>query len=210
MQNKKHDPTNRFKAALFAVLLCSAIFAPSASWAGPPFITDDPEPVGLHRGEFYIASQYANDKDGKSGTLPHFELNYGALPDTQLHLLVPLAFVHTNGGPTEYGIGDTEVGVKYRFIHETDTTPQVGIFPILRVPTGDSDRGLGGGQVPLFLPVWLQKSLGPWTTYGGGRLLDQSGRGEQELLAAWLAGAARNHQGPDSRRRSLLLWQGHG
>ncbi len=85
-----------------------------------------------------------------------------------LHLLVPLAYIHTNGGPTAYGLGDTEVGIKYRFIPENETTPQVGTFPILRLPTGDSDRGLGGGHVSTFLPLWVQKSWGPWTTYGGG------------------------------------------
>lgn len=155
-------------ATFILFFLYSAAFPPSASWAGPPFITDDPEPVEYHHEEVYISSQYANNKDGQEGTLPHFEFNYGVIPEVQLHLLVPTAFVHPNGGAAVYGLGDTEVGVKYRFVHETDTLPQAGIFPITHIPTGDSDRGLGNGHVPLFLPIWVQKSLGPWTTYGGG------------------------------------------
>ena len=162
------NDSNRLLTTVFVFLLYTTAFATSAAWAGPPFITDDPETVEYQHGEFYIASQYANNKDGKAGTLPHFEFNYGVIPDVQLHLLVPLAFVHPDGGPTNYGLGDTEVGVKYRFIHESETTPQIGIFPIVHVPTGDSDLGLGGGHVPLFLPIWAQKSWGPWTTYGGG------------------------------------------
>jgi len=119
--------------------------------------------------------------------LPHFEVNYGVVPDVQLHLIVPLAFSHNNRGPTLYGFGDTEVGVKYRFIHETDTVPQVGIFPILHIPTGDVDRGLGGGHVPLFLPVWLQKSWGPWTTYGGGGYWINPGEGNKKFWQlGWL------------------------
>ena len=42
---------------------------------------------------------------------------------------------NTSPGPTTYGLGDTEIGMKYRFIHETDTTPQVGTFPIMHIPT---------------------------------------------------------------------------
>jgi hypothetical protein len=36
------------------------------------------------------------------------------------------------------------------------------------VPTGDPTRGLGAGHVRTYLPVWVQKSFGDWTTYGGG------------------------------------------
>jgi hypothetical protein len=61
-----------------------------------------------------------------------------------------------------------EVGVKYRFIQENGHRPQVGVFPQLELPTGSAARGLGNGQVWARLPVWAQKSWGPWTSYGGG------------------------------------------
>src|SRR6266571_972442 len=144
MQQRAFPTLNRLSAAAFAAFLYLAVFSLSAAWAGPPFVTDDPETVEYKHGEFYTASQYANNKDGKEGTLPHFEFNYGVIPDVQLHLLVPLAFVHPNGGQTMYGLGDTEVGLKYRFIHESETIPQIGTFPLVHVPTGDSERGLGG------------------------------------------------------------------
>ncbi len=173
--------------AFFIVFLLLAAFFPAAAWAGPPFVTDDPEPVEYHHGEFYLSSQYANNKGGQEGTLPHFEYNYGVLPDVQLHLLVPIAFVHPNGGPTVYGLGDTEVGVKYRFVHETDTLPQAGTFPIVHIPTGGSDRGLGNGHVPLFLPIWVQKSWGPWTTYGGGGYWNNPGKDNKNFWQlGWL------------------------
>jgi hypothetical protein len=60
------------------------------------------------------------------------------------------------------------VGVKYRFIQETDVIPQVGLFPLVEIPTGKADRGLGSGHAQTFLPVWLQKGFGSWTVYGGG------------------------------------------
>lgn len=188
MQQGNLNCYNRLLAAFIAFLMYLAAFAPFSALAGPPFVTDDPEPVDYRHGEFYIASQYANNRVGKEGTLPHFEFNYGAIPDVQLHLLIHLAFVHPNGGPTMYGLGDTEVGVKYRLIHESESIPQVGIFPLVHLPTGNSDRGLGGGHVPLFLPIWIQKSWGPWTTYGGGGYWINPGGGNKNFSQlGWLA-----------------------
>jgi hypothetical protein len=136
--------------------------------AGPPFMTDDPEPVDYQHWEFYIASQHTETADGWSGTAPHVELNYGVVPNVQLHLIAPLAYDAPNGSSTHYGYGDTELGVKVRFIQETDHLPQVGIFPLLEVPTGRESDGLGSGHVQAFLPLWVQKSFGDWTVYGGG------------------------------------------
>jgi hypothetical protein len=187
MHHKTIDISCWLAAIFIAFLLFLASFFPSASWAGPPFVTDDPEPVEYHHEEFYISSQYADNNGGQEGTFPHFEFNYGALPDVQLHILVPIAFAHPNGGPTVYGLGDTELGIKYRFVPETDSLPQVGIFPLMHVPTGDSNRGLGNGHVPLFLPIWVQKSRGSWTTYGGGGYWSNPGRDNKNFWQlGWL------------------------
>jgi hypothetical protein len=87
--------------------------------------------------------------------------------------------VKPEGSGSEYGYGDTELGVKFRFIKETEYLPQIGIFPMIEFPTGDSDKGLGNGRTQYFIPVWLQKSLGPWTTYGGGGYWINPGEGNK-------------------------------
>ena len=60
-----------------------------------------------------------------------------------------------------------ELGAKYRFVKETKHRPQIGAYPMVEVPTGSYARGLGVGKVWYKLPVWVQKSWGPWTSYGG-------------------------------------------
>jgi hypothetical protein len=135
--------------------------------AGPPYVTDDPEPVEYRHWEFYAASEILVEKKDISGTLPHIEINYGVFPDLQLHFIVPIAFYHVDDS-TRFGFGDLEAGVKLRFIHETDWLPQVGTFIMVEIPTGNAKRGLGNGATQVFIPLWLQKSWGPWTTYGGG------------------------------------------
>jgi hypothetical protein len=148
-------------------LILVLVILPAMALAGPPFRTDDPEPVEYKHGEFYIASQ-GSFGDGSEMTAPHVEINYGILPDVQLHLLAPLEYVNPKGESSHYGYGDTELGVKYRFIQEDALIPQVGIFPLVLLPTGDEDKNLGTGKVQALFPLWLQKSWEPWKTYGGG------------------------------------------
>ena len=54
-------------------------FATAALWrsalAGPPFLTDDPEPVDYHHSEFYVFATDDQTADGRSVALPAFEYN---------------------------------------------------------------------------------------------------------------------------------------
>jgi len=172
-------------AAMIALALCVLTVGIGKTWAGPPFVTDDPEPVDYNHGEFYIASQYAKDKDATSGTVPHFELNYGVAPNVMLHLITPFVYNKPEGQSTQRGYGDTEIGVKYRFINDEDAHVMVGTFPIVGIPSGDSDKGLGAGHTRIFLPLWLQKAWGPWQSYGGGGFWRNPGEGNKDY---WFVG----------------------
>jgi hypothetical protein len=156
------------------------IILPAGSFAGPPFRTDDPEPVEYQHWEAYVASQ-GTFGGGSVITGPHFEVNYGVLPDVQLHLLVPFEYVKPKGESSHYGYGDTELGVKYRFVHESDWVPQIGAFPLVELPTGDENKNLGTGKVQAFLPLWLQKSWELWKTYGGGGYWVNPGSGNKDF-----------------------------
>jgi hypothetical protein len=55
------------------------------------------------------------------------------------------------------------------------------------LPAGDAARGLGNGRAWFELPLWLQKSRGPWTTYGGGGAALNSAPGRRDYgFAGWL------------------------
>jgi len=108
------------------------------------------------------------------------------LHDMQLHLVVPITTV---GGisPIVSGLGITEFGIKYRFVHETNGLPQIGVFPMVELPTDNADRGFGTGQAWFRLPLWLQKSWGPWTSYGGGGAALNSAPGQRDYpFGGWL------------------------
>ena len=150
-----------------AVLAAAILVAAATAHAGPPYVTDDPEPVEFRHWEFYLATQHSITHDAATGTAPHVEVNYGAGPGLQLHVIAPLAYARPSGGATSYGVGDIELGAKLRFVDEGPWWPMVGTFPQFEVPAGNASHGLGTGHLHVLIPLWLQKSFGAWTTYGG-------------------------------------------
>jgi len=86
--------------------------------AGPPFFTDDPEPVELHHMEFYLSWVGTRGSGDASGSLPLAEFNLGILPETQLHLVAPVAYAKPAGEAVTRGYGDTEIGLKIRLLRE--------------------------------------------------------------------------------------------
>jgi len=136
--------------------------------AGPPYLTDDPDPVDY--GHLEVIPFYSIDRAGDGSALqgPGADISYGILPEMHLNL-VPV-FVHTlpDAGPSEYGLGDFRVALKWRLVDETDDRPELAIYPAVTFPTGSAARGLGNGQVSYQFPVWLEKNWGAWSSYGGG------------------------------------------
>ena len=154
--------------------------------AGPPFQTDDPTPVDYGHYEFYVFGTVDGTPAELDPTGPALEFNWGAVPDVQLHAILPWgAVVPSNNpvyapggtGPTNFGLVDTELGLKYGFIHQTPHRPQIGSFTMLELPTGNSNKGLGVGRVWYKLPLWAEKEFGPWSLVGGAGyvLIHQTG-----------------------------------
>lgn len=136
--------------------------------AGPPYITDDPEPEELHHWEINLATIDFKTAGSWSGNALHADIAYGLLPDLELNLLAPFSYDAPRHESGHLGYGDTQLGFKYRLAKENGFIPEVGFAPFVVLPTGDHDLGLGDGKAQLFLPLWLQKTFGRWTSYGGG------------------------------------------
>jgi hypothetical protein len=179
------------------LLLGPLLLYSRACLAGPPFFTDDPVPVDLGHWEInnYVAGTFA--KGAFAGVLPGVDANYGAIQNVQLHLLVPIALAQSGGMSARWGLGDLEIGAKYRFIpaEEKDWWPQIAFYPFLDFPTGNADRGLGTGATHLLLPIWVQKDFGKWSTYGGGGYWINPGPGNRNF---WFAGWVVQYQLTDT------------
>jgi hypothetical protein len=101
-----------------------------------------------------------------------------------------MAYDASEGESSHFGYGDTEVGMKYRLVHQTGALPDIGVFPLIQIPTGDRENGLGNGEAQYFLPLWLQKDFGKWTTYGGGGYWINPGPGNKDY---WFTGILRQY-----------------
>jgi hypothetical protein len=187
-------PASLRDGALVAWLLA---FAPCAAWAGPPFLTDDPEPTETGHWEIYAPQVEAEGRGGAYDGSMGAELNYGLAPDVQLTVGLPVAYAH-EAGAWRSGAGDLELSVKYRVFHDAKEGLSVAVFPGLTVPT--AAHGLGARRMTAFLPVWAQRTAGPWTVFGGGGYALNPGRGNRNY---WSGGLAISRQFSDQLTAGL-------
>ena len=161
--------TSSLKYCSFFILFILGLSQPDLVLAGSPFLTDDPETVEYKHHEVYLFSTVDKTNDSNIVQGPAVEYNYGVVPNLQLHVIAPFEYF---GPPQDdlshYGFGDMELAAKYRFLTETNSRLQMGIYPAVELSTGETDRGLGNGRTWYKLPMWLQKSWGSWTVDGGG------------------------------------------
>jgi hypothetical protein len=135
----------------------------TAARAGPPFVTDDPQPTDLGHWEIYNFVSGVAIQAGGSGQAG-LDINYGGAKDLQLTAVIPL---NAQSGAA-VGLGDIQLAAKYRFLHQTADgwVPDVSVFPRLFTPT--AARQFGPQRLSLLVPIWAEKDLGPWSVFGGG------------------------------------------
>jgi hypothetical protein len=155
--------------------------------AGPPFLTDDADPVDYRHYE--VIPFYSMDRAADGSTIqgPAMDFNYGIWPEVQLN--VGIGFVHAlpAAGASAYGFGDTRLAAKWRLVDESDARPELAIYPALVFPTGSARRGLGNGQVSYQFPLWIEKNWGEWTSYGGaGYGLNHAPGARNNFFGGWL------------------------
>lgn len=163
------------------------LFAPMAL-AGPPFLTDDPEPTDTGHWEIYgpliEGEGRGSDFEGTTG----IEVNYGAAKNLQITAGLPAAYTHASSS-WQWGRGDLEVSAKYRFFHDEGAGLQIAAFPGVTIPT--ASKGMGAAKVTGFLPIWFQKDSGKWSIFGGGGYNINPGLGNRDF---WSGGIAVTHQ----------------
>jgi hypothetical protein len=147
--------------------------------AGPPYITDDPEPTDTGHWENYLYVEGARVAGQPFTPISGIEVNYGAFENTQLTMSVP---INPNPGPGGIGVvwAPLGLGVKYRFIEEDEDgwRPQVAFFPSVAIPIGPANSG---APVTELFPIWMQKSFGNWTMFGGGGYSNNPGPGNKDF-----------------------------
>ena len=162
-------------------LLLAAV--PLPAFAGPPYVTDDPEPTDEGHFEIYAFNAGTSARDGVDGQTG-IDFNYGGAEDLQLTAVVPLDYAEPSQHGLVAGIGNIELAAKYKFLHQDEFGWDVAIFPRLFLPSV-SDR-LGDRHASFLLPLWAEKDFGNWKTFGGGGCALNNGGGSKDYcLMGW-------------------------
>ncbi|MEW6416929.1 MAG: transporter [Nitrospirota bacterium] len=155
-----------FHHLLFALSsLLSAFCFVVNSYAAHPLITDDTGTQGKDKFEFELGGEYGHeDEDGVTENsmeiVPVFA--YGITDDIDIELCVPYLYVRTKETEitTEAGFSDVEIDLKWRFYEKDGLS--FALRPLISLPTGDEDRGLGAGKVGYSLLLFVTKEVKPW------------------------------------------------
>jgi hypothetical protein len=164
---------------------CVLLALPAVAWAGPPYVSDDPEPTDLHHYEIYLFAQGSGGRNGAESAYG-IDFNYGAGENLQLTAALPFVSARPVGEPSARGIGNIELAAKYRFANKSGTGWDIAVFPRLFLPS--SSDTVGEKHFSLLIPVWLQHDWDDdrWSTFGGGGCVVNHGGGAQDFcLAGW-------------------------
>jgi opacity protein-like surface antigen len=186
LRRRMHSAERAIRRSLLRIAsgaLGAALFtAATPALAGPPYVSDDPEPTDYKHWEIYVFAA-GGGRQGETAAEAGLDFNYGAAPDLQLTAVLPLSYDRTT--TTRVGTGDMELAAKLKFLHQRKGSwmPDVAFFPRVFLPTAGA--GLGGGRLQLLLPLWAQKDFGPWALFGGGGYQINPGAGNRDY---WLTG----------------------
>jgi hypothetical protein len=159
---------NCFRITSFLLLLILANTAPLCfAQGGPPVITDDPGTPGNHRWEINVGLTQESLTHQTNFEAPILDFNYGAGDHLQLKFEIPYA-VQTGDPGTSAGLGNSKVGVKWRFLDEARGGLSVSTYPqfTFNNPTASVRRGLADDGLGMFLPIEISKSLGKFQIDG--------------------------------------------
>jgi hypothetical protein len=174
-------PVARARPGIARLLLLAAL-APAA-YAGPPYVSDDPQPTSERHFEIYAFTEGLRNEQGTSGA-SGVDFNYGAGPDLQLTAVIPQAYERPRDVPASSGVGNIELAVKYRFAHQSESGWDIAFFPRLFLPSTTS--AVGPRHASLLLPVWLERDWRGWSSFGGaGCALNHGGDSRNYCLASW-------------------------
>jgi len=174
-------------SAVFAILL----FLPNQIHAqgGPPMITDDTGTVPKGHWEINTAFTLERTSDGRMFGTPLLDINFGLSKNAQLKVEIPWIVIHRNGQKGINGLGNTNIGVRWRFRDE-DKNHRVAlsIYPQVEFnnPTSSVRRGIVDKGPEFLMPLQWQTQVGK---YGiGGDAGYRFKRGQDELIYGVVVG----------------------
>ena len=168
------------------ILLCPSVFAQG----GPPYYTNDPGTPGNLQWEINLAYLPFLYPDHSIAHTPDVDINFGI--GDRIQLTYENAWLRVdNPSPVKFGLGQDQLGFKWRFYDNKDSGFAVSLFPQVSInnPNNSFERGITPRGASVILPLEFAKKLGPidlnWEV--GYNLVHKGPDG-------WLAGIVVGHE----------------
>jgi len=148
---------------LLILVLAAATACAAFAQGGPPLITDDPGTPENGHWEINLAATMEKRSDGRLFEAPLADINYGLGNHIQLKLEIPWLVLHERGASTNAGLGNSLVGLKWRFFGERKRGFSMSMYPQLEFnsPTASVSHGLVPRGKQLLLPIEIARNAGP-------------------------------------------------
>ena len=145
--------------ALFQLFVTTAAFAQG----GPPYYTNDPGTPGHLNWEINIGYMPFLYSDQSISHTPDVDINFGVGDRIQLTYENAWLRVQNPGAKAEFGMGQSNPGVKWRFYDAGENGLAVSVFPqfFLNNPNDAVRRGITPASQSFLLPVEFSKKFGP-------------------------------------------------
>lgn len=169
---------------------------------GPPLLTDDPGTPGNHHWEVNAGYTIESRRLESGFEAPILDINYGWGDRVQLKLELPWV-VERENGKSQSALGNTLLGVKWRFYENKAIDLQLSSYPQLELnsPGRALERGLVERGPGVLLPLEITKKVGPIEVNGEGGYWFQ-----RTATRKWIAGLA---VGRELNHRIELLAEVH-
>ena len=147
------------------ILLLGLLVAAASVFAqgGPPYYTNDPGTPGPFNWEInlgYMPFLYSNQSVSHT---PDIDINFGVGDRIQLTYENAWLRVKNPTSRTEYGLGQSNPGVKWRFYDAGESGLSISVFPqlFLNNPNDAVRRGITPASEVILLPMEFSRKFGP-------------------------------------------------
>ncbi len=166
---------------------------------GPPLRTDDPGTPGNGNFEINVGVTVDRRAIEREFETPRIDINYGWGDRIQLKYEIPWVVRGSDFEPTKDGLGNSLVGVKWRFHENRQHELSFSIYPQMEFnnPNNSAKHGLAARGIGFLIPLEVTKKVGPVDVNGeAGYRIVQYARDE------WITGLAFGKQA--TKRLELL------
>jgi hypothetical protein len=149
------------RKVLVLAMACLGFSRAVEAQGGPPLETDDPGTPGPGRVELNVSAQAEWEVGGTTYDAPRLDANVGVGSHLQLKLEVPWRVATAPAQPTETGLGNVGLGIKWRFAEAGPLT--VSTYPQLDLGRSQTaqEKGIAESAADFLLPIETAWSTGP-------------------------------------------------